>query len=66
MGISNSASKLKDLIEKAIDDQKITQNEYDQIIHLASEDGHIDAQERALLATLQDMIESKTIIRAAE
>jgi len=66
MAISNSASKLKELIEKAIDDHKITQQEYDQIIHLASEDGHIDAQESALLATLHDLIESKTVKRTAE
>jgi len=66
MGISNSASKLRELIEKAIEDHKITQNEYDQIIHLASLDGHIDAQESALLATLHEMIESKTVKRTAE
>ncbi len=66
MEISNSASKLRVLIEKAIEDHKITHQEYDQIIHIATEDSHIDAQEKALLATLHEMIESKMVIRTAE
>ncbi len=63
MEASKSAGKLRQLIEKAIEDQKITHEEYDQIIHIATEDGHIDSQERALLSTLQDLIESKMIKR---
>jgi uncharacterized membrane protein YebE (DUF533 family) len=56
--ISSSANELKILIQKAIDDHKITHDEYDEIINKATEDGHIDSQERALLEQLQDMIES--------
>lgn len=56
--ISSSAHQLKELIEKAIEDHKITRDEYDDIINLASEDGHIDSQERALLQQLQEMIET--------
>jgi len=47
--------------EKAIDDHVLTRDEYDQILHLASEDGIIDRQEQALLEQLQDMIDNKTV-----
>jgi hypothetical protein len=61
MELSNSALKLRPLIEKAIEEQKITREDYDMIIHLATEDGHIDPHEKVLLSTLHDMIESKMI-----
>jgi hypothetical protein len=61
MALSKSADKLRHLIEKAIEDHKITREEYDSIIHMASEDGHIDAQEQALLSVLNDMIENKMV-----
>ena len=61
MALSKSADKLRHMIEKAIDDHKITRDEYDQIIHLATEDGHIDSQEQALLSVLQDMIATKLV-----
>ena len=56
--ISESAQRLKATIEKAIEDHKITRDEYDQIINIATEDGHIDPQERVLLQQLQEMIEN--------
>ncbi|MBN1820003.1 MAG: hypothetical protein JXR31_15680 [Prolixibacteraceae bacterium] len=56
--ISESAGRLKDMIEKAIEDQKLTRDEFDQILMIATEDGHIDPQEQALLSQLQDMIEN--------
>ena len=49
------------MIEKAIEDQKITRAEMDAILHIATEDGHIDPHEQALLNQLQDMIENKTV-----
>ena len=61
MNVSNSAAKLRKIIDKALEDHKITKAEYDQIIHEATADGNIDAVERALLAELQDMIENKVI-----
>lgn len=61
MALSTSADKLRHMIEKAIEDHKITRDEYDQIIHLATEDGHIDPQEKALLQVLQDMIDTKLV-----
>ncbi len=50
---SKHADKLKNLIATAIDDHVLTRDEYDLIIHLASEDGHIDRYEQALLEQLQ-------------
>ena len=61
MPLSKSSNKLKKLIEKAIEDHLITRAEYDSIISLAYEDGHIDAQEQSLLNVLQDMVENKEI-----
>ncbi len=59
--MSSSAGKLKELIIKAIDDHKLTREEYDMIIHLASEDGVIDKQEQILLEQLHDMIENRSV-----
>lgn len=56
--ISESAKRLKEMIELAIEDHKITRDEYDQIINIATEDGYIDSQERVLLQQLQEMIEN--------
>ena len=61
MTISESAHRLKEMINKAIEDQEITREEYDQIIGIALEDGHVDPQERALLVELQDMIENRMV-----
>lgn len=61
MRASESAGRLKEMIEKAIDDALITRAEMDAIMHTANEDGHIDRHEQALLEQLQDMIENKAI-----
>ncbi len=61
MPISESAARLRKMIEKAIDDHKITRVEMDAILNIATEDGHIDPQEQALLNQLQEMIENKTV-----
>ena len=61
MKASSEAGKLKELIDRAIEDQILTRDEYDQIIAMATADGHIDPQEQALLEQLRDMIEDKTI-----
>ena len=60
---SKSAEKLMALIKKAIEDNQITTTEYEQILHLADEDGVIDLQEKKLLQELHDLIENKTIKR---
>jgi transcriptional regulator CtsR len=59
--ISKSSLHLREKIEKAIDDEVITREEYDEIIHIALEDGVIDKHEKALLSELQQMIEDKVV-----
>ena len=59
--ISESAKRLKDMIENAIEDGIITPEEYDQIIHIASEDNVIDRHEQALLQQLQEMLADKSV-----
>jgi uncharacterized membrane protein YebE (DUF533 family) len=61
MEVSKDAEKLKKMIKKAIEDHVITREEYDMMLHIATRDGHIDSQERALLAELQDMIDDRLI-----
>jgi len=58
---SPSAKRLRDMIEKAIEDHKLTRAEYDQILNIATEDGIIDRDEQVLLSQLQDMIENKFV-----
>jgi len=59
--ISESSLRLREMIEKAIEDHVITRDEYDKIIHIATEDGVIDRHEKALLSELQQMIEDKMV-----
>jgi tellurite resistance protein len=59
--ISDSSIRLREMIEKAIEDHKITRDEYDKIIYIATEDGVIDRHEQALLRELQQMIEDKMV-----
>jgi len=61
MAISNSNERLRSLIDHVIEDGVITHAEYDSIMKIVNEDGHIDNQEKALLKQLQEMIEDKTI-----
>ena len=61
MKVSESADRLKRIIEKAIEDHEITRDEFDLILHIATEDGHIDKQEQMLLEQLQEMIENKMV-----
>jgi len=58
---NESTEKLRRMIEKAIDDNELTRAEMDMIMHIATEDGHIDRQEQILLDQLQDMIENKMV-----
>jgi hypothetical protein len=61
MRLSESAERLKKLIEKAIEDHQVTRAEMDRIMAVATEDNHVDRQEQALLDQLQDMIENGTV-----
>jgi len=59
--VSDSSLRLREKIEKAIEDERITREEYDEIIHIATEDGVIDKHEQALLKELQQMIEDRIV-----
>jgi hypothetical protein len=61
MKVSESANRVRAMIEKAIDDHQITKAEYEMIIHFVLEDAHVDSQERALIRELQDMIDNKEV-----
>lgn len=58
---SESSKRLREMIEHAIEDSKLTRAEMDKIIHIATEDGHVDKQELILLQQLQEMVENKTV-----
>ncbi len=62
---SSSARRLADVIHAAMEDHRITNAEYEEILHVANEDGIIDPEERALLGQLQEMIADKTLRRVA-
>ena len=61
MNVSSSAVKLREAIDKAVEDGFITRAEYDRIITLAAADGEIDAQEQVLLKEFHQMIYDKDI-----
>jgi len=61
MKVSSSAVKLREAIDKAVEDSFVTREEYDRIITLASEDGEIDSQEQVLLKEFHQMIYDKDI-----
>ncbi len=66
MPLSESNKRLRQLIDKAIEDHIITPEEYDEILEISFEDGHIDSQEQAMLTELQKMIENQEIRFAKE
>ncbi len=61
-----SGAKLAEMIKKAIEDGKLTNSEYDQIMMIAGSDMKIDAQEKNLLRQLQEMLSNKTVIRVPD
>ena len=61
MSYSEDAKRLREMIDRAIDDEKITPEELDNIHSLATEDGHIDRHEQALLDQLHLMIADKSV-----
>ena len=65
MASGETGRKLAEMIKKAIDDHEITTTESEQILALADEDGVIDAQERAQLRELNEMISNGAIKRVS-
>ncbi len=57
---------LREMIDKAIMDERITNSEYHSIIEQANADGVIDSEEKALLATLHSMIADGTVKRVKD
>ncbi len=63
--MATEADKLRELINKAIEDGVVTSKEYHEILAQSGADGHEDAEERALLASLQAMIADGSVKRTA-
>ena len=61
-----SGAQLGDLIKKAISDGKLTVSEYESILALADADGVMDAQEKKLLAQLQELLTNKTVVKVPD
>lgn len=61
--LTKGGKTLEQVIKKAIEDHQITNAEYEEIIHLAHEDGHIDKHEKILLNELKNMIADKSVKR---
>lgn len=57
----DNSFRLREVIEKAIEDHVITHQEYDMIIQAATSDGHIDPHEQALLSELQKMLQDGSV-----
>ena len=60
---SQSAGKLLELINHAIQDCEVTPKEYNAIMDIAHADSHLDGEEKALLAQFQNMISNGAIKR---
>lgn len=60
---SKSAADLKKLINHAINDLEITPSEYEQIMNFAHDDGHLDNEEKALIAQFHEMLNNGTLKR---
>lgn len=63
MGKKTEAEKLKEMIDHAIADGVVTNQEYHDILAQAADDGYEDSEERALLSSLQHMIATGVVKR---
>jgi hypothetical protein len=63
MKLTKSGLELKEVIEKAIKNQVITNSEYEEIMRVASKDGMVDDHEQRLLSQLQNLLENGTVER---
>jgi tellurite resistance protein len=67
MAISGqTGGKLAELIKRAIEDGKLTNSEYEQILAVAEADGTIDPQEKKLVTQLQEMLANKSVVRVPD
>jgi hypothetical protein len=63
MRLTKSGLELKEVIEKAIKDHVITNNEYEEIMKVANKDGMVDDHEQRLLSQLQELLGNGTVNR---
>ena len=63
MRLTKSGLELKEVIEKAMKDHVITNNEYEEIMKVANKDGMVDDHEQRLLSQLQKLLENGTVNR---
>jgi hypothetical protein len=63
MKLTKSGLELKEVIEKAMKDQIITNNAYEEIMKVANKDGMVDDHEQRLLSQLQELLENGTVDR---
>ena len=56
-----SSRKLAARVQEAIEDHKLSQKEYQELLAIVHEDGRVDAHERALMDQLLSMIEDGSV-----
>ena len=61
-----TGGKLAEMIKKAIQDGKLSNSEYEQILSLAQADHVVDSQEKRLLTQLQEMLSDKSVVRVPD
>lgn len=64
--MSTPGATLREMIDKAIQDGKVTTTEYNFIMKQAHADCIIDSEEQALLGAFQSMIADKTVQRVPD
>ena len=66
MRSGETGKNLAEMIKKAIDDGKITNSEFQEILAMAGKDMVVDSQEQRLLGQLHALIQNGTIDRVPE
>lgn len=64
--MSTQGATLREMIDKAIEDGRVTTTEYNLIMKQAHADCIIDNEEKALLGAFHEMIADKTVKRVPD
>lgn len=59
--ISESATRIRVIVDEAVKEGEISHNDYDKIIEITGEDGHVDVHEQAILTELHQMLHDKEL-----
>lgn len=59
--VSESSTKMRAIVDRAMAEHTITREEYDSLLNIAAEDGKIDNHERILLSHINEEIQEKHI-----